>query len=583
MKHGLIYFLLAALVIFSGCSSKDNSGPSADVNSIESSDADVSNPLIRKTLSGDVEGKNAGENTWTWQGIPFAKPPVGDLRWKAPLDPEKWTGVRKTQEYCSICVQYSNVTPEGSNKPLLKGNEDCLFLNVWRPATGEKSLPVFFYIHGGGNIMGGANMSFQDGARFASRNNMVVVSINYRLGILGWFAHPAMREGINKLDDSGNYGTLDQIKALEWVRDNIEQFGGNPDCVTIAGQSGGALNVIALTTCPLAKGLFHGAIAMSGFSQSGTMEAADRKGEGMLLRLLKQDKLPVYYSISKNDEWKRGYLRSKDVEEIYGPAIAGFVPAEAVLAPLAIMGVYIDGTVFKMSPLKAFETGDYNRVPLILGSTKDELKTFLSSALVSGQRMIDLHSKFDFENPNMGLEEIIGPDFKKVLPLLDIFAKIGKILFQGYGVDNIARRAAEHQKDVYAYSFNWDDQPAPFDVLLGAAHALDIPFLFGNFDDDLGMIESFSWSIKNSKGRTYLSNAIMSYFSALARTGDPNTGNSDLPEWQPWSNDPDGHKRIILDANKICMSDEAVDTGLIEEPHVLIDKIAELLSNKGYP
>ena len=186
--------------------------------------------------------------------------PVGNLRWRAPEDPEPWEGVRAATKDPSECAQPRLASPL-SVLPEAIGSEDCLYLNVFRPQTAEQNLPVYFWIHGGGNIVGGASGRFvQD---LAAKASIVLVETQYRLGVFGCFTHPALRTARRSAETSGNFGTLDQIKALRWVRDNIAAFGGNPFNVTIGGYSAGGHNVAQLKICPLARGLFHRAVIQS--------------------------------------------------------------------------------------------------------------------------------------------------------------------------------------------------------------------------------------------------------------------------------------------------------------------------------
>jgi para-nitrobenzyl esterase len=187
-------------------------------------------------------GISDADNTWAWKGVPYAKAPVGELRWKAPQDPDPWHDVMQAKDECEPCTQLItgvDLIRTGTTE----GSEDCLYLNIWRPRSQEDNLPVYVWIPGGSNNIG--KTANYNGAAIAGRSNVVVVVIQYRLGPLGWFTHPALRHG-NSLDDSGNFGTLDSIKALERIRDNIEAFGGDPDNVIIAGESAGAHNVMNL-------------------------------------------------------------------------------------------------------------------------------------------------------------------------------------------------------------------------------------------------------------------------------------------------------------------------------------------------
>ena len=224
---------------------------------------------LRQTTAGPVVGFVDELNTHGWTGIPFAAPPVGDLRWAAPRLPEPWQEPLQAVTFNNACLQLWGILA-GTDGELgqVVGSEDCLYLNVWAPAGSSdldsEPLPVMFWIHGGGNTIGTANTS--NGARLAAEQNLVVVTINYRLGVLGWLSHPALRQAERSAHDaSGNYGTLDMIAALQWVQYNIASFGGDPDNVTIFGESAGGRNVYSLMfLSPPAAGLFHQVIAQSG-------------------------------------------------------------------------------------------------------------------------------------------------------------------------------------------------------------------------------------------------------------------------------------------------------------------------------
>ena len=218
-------------------------------------------PVVRAP-AGTVQGA-AEDGLRVFKGIPYARPPVGALRWKAPAPLPAWQGVRKADAFGPACVQPRLPTPNIYTNPPARMSEDCLTLNVWAPKAAKK-LPVFVWIHGGALVGGYSHEPIYDGARMASRGEVIVVSVNYRLGILGYLAHPELsaesKEGI-----SGNYGLLDQIAALQWVKRNIEAFGGDPSNVTIAGESAGGLSVMYLMASPPARGLFDKAIAQSAY------------------------------------------------------------------------------------------------------------------------------------------------------------------------------------------------------------------------------------------------------------------------------------------------------------------------------
>jgi para-nitrobenzyl esterase len=207
---------------------------------------------VVQTRFGLVQGFADADTTLVWKAIPYARPPTGDLRWRAPQDPEPWAGIRAPRSFHAGCTQFSPVF-----KGSITGSEDCLYLNVWRQQGTETGLPVYVWIHGGGNSIGSATMvPDYYGNRIAARSHVVFVSLNYRLGPFGWFTHPALRDGASAEDASGNYGTLDIIQALKWIQQNIEAFGGDPHSVTITGESAGGHNVLSLLIAPPARGLF---------------------------------------------------------------------------------------------------------------------------------------------------------------------------------------------------------------------------------------------------------------------------------------------------------------------------------------
>ena len=521
------------------------------------------------TAYGPIKGFEDEAGTWVWKAIPYAKPPVGELRWKAPQDPDPWNVTREETEFCSECTQY-NI----SNSVV--GNEDCLYLNIWRPQSNERNLPVYFWIHGGGNSAGSASNEGYNGANIASKSNMVVVTANYRLGPLGWFAHESLRTGEpgNEIDDSGNYGTSDLIKALEWVQGNIEAFGGDLDNITIAGESAGAINVFSLLISALAQDLFHKAIAQSGIPVSNSVADGEASARSVITKLLVSDGIAAdqvtaetYLDSMTNDEVE-AYLRSKTAAELLEGHKSSF------FGMITFPYIFEDGTVIPDTGFDILETGAYpGKVPIILGSTKEETKMFL----------------------------FMDPSFDGKDELYQIVASYSSDLWKVIGVDNVARNLRSHldQPDIYVYQFLWGAVgdtgesviPDPWGFKLGACHSLDIPFFFGSdiWNDPLSLLV---FTEKNRPGREALSDAMMAYVARFARTGDPNEPGAGLTEWKPWSNGVDEPKCILLDANEdeatIVMStveltesgvketmESEVPESLYSEALQFIDKISE--------
>jgi len=505
------------------------------------------NPLVRRTVYGDVEGIEAAGSfgdgtvqTWAWLGVPYAQPPVGELRWKAPRSPQKWTGVRKAKSFSDACTQYTGLmsTMNCADMGKLMGREDCLYLNVWRPRTSEKGLPVFFWIHGGANNVGQSAMTLYNGSTLAGTENIVVVSINYRLGPFGWFAHPALRSG-DALDNSGNFGTLDILHALKWVHDNIEAFGGNPGNVTIAGESAGGENVYSMLVSPLAAGLFHRAISQSGAPFTNKLKDGEARAHTVLLDLVVNDKLASSESEAENfirnkdNNWISDYLRKKRPEEIYGRYKKG---------PFGNLSgsnqIFVDGHVIPEKPTELLAKGKYNKTPFIAGNNREEAKLFLPMMLsdLDDAKLCGMIRDMNPENP-----EVTVRDYMKFYDkiIYNPLAKFSAASFKAMGVTGPARKMSKYQDEIFVYRFDWDEEAKPLDYVVGAAHGMDLAFMFGNFLSDSQSALRFAWNEKNKAGRINLSKRMMAYWANFARTGNPN-GNG-LPEWKAWP------KKIIFD------------------------------------
>lgn len=281
---------LAALLLLTACGGGDSSDPVAQ-----------DGPMVRLTSAGKIEGvdDSAKSGTYFWKGIPFAQPPVGALRWAPPADPQAWEGVRSTQQFGHSCAQggryfspaphdapYGLAVRDGFGHPV--GDEDCLPLNVWRPAGTDAQLPVIVFIYGGSNISGYSADPIYDGQALAKRANAVVVTLNYRVSMLGWLDLPQLKTGKPEAD-SGNFALLDQLQALKFVKNNIAAFGGDAGNVTVMGQSAGAVNVWALLTSPLSAGLMHKAVPLSGGVANATRAVAQTYSKALLNAIVVAD------------------------------------------------------------------------------------------------------------------------------------------------------------------------------------------------------------------------------------------------------------------------------------------------------
>ena len=543
-----------------GCGGEDGGGVAAPVET-------WANDPTTQTRSGALRGVEDAAETWVWRGVPFAAPPVGDLRWKAPREPEPWEDVREASTFSEPCTQYA-ILGHG-----MLGEEDCLYLNVWRPRSEETGLPVYVWFHGGGNSIGSAVTGDDyNGANLAHRSNLVVVTANYRLGVMGWFTHPALRKGEpgGQADDSGNYGTLDQIRVLDWIRRNARAFGGDPDRVMITGESAGAADVLTLLISPLARGLFHRAMSESGGTRTASVEEGDEAARQVIRRLLVTDGTAANeeeadaYLRQMSDAEIEGYLRSKTDRELlrtFEPGFGGMIPSPEL---------FTDGWVLPAAGFDTLDTGTYpNKVPVILGTNKEEQKLFFFPGFLPRDR-----------------DE-----------LYTVVSAYGSDAWKVRGVDAVARslRRNADQPGVYAYQFLWGAGgetgesviPEPWGFLLGSCHTLEIPFFFGNDDWNVAM-HLLAFTEENRPGREALSGAMMAYAARFARTGNPNAPGSGQPLWNPWSNAEGGPKTLLLDVDDsqaldIRMSDveltrEGLEARLAEEvPEPLYTQAIEYL------
>ncbi|MBN1474043.1 MAG: carboxylesterase/lipase family protein [Syntrophaceae bacterium] len=552
-----LFALAAMMLLFASCATKPATAPEASARAPE--------PVFieRQTAEGIVVGEiNKENNTQSWKGVPYAKPPVGELRWKEPQAPDKRTAPLKTTAFSNVCPQYVDHDRNPNTPWIIQGNEDCLYLNIWRPDTEEKNLPVFFWIHGGGNSIQWPLLSNTDSSVLAGKKNMVVVTVNYRLGPMGFFNHPALKSGSpeDKKSDSGNFALLDIIQALNWVQANIGYFGGNAQNITVVGESAGAFNIISLIASPLTEGLFHRAVSQSGGVRVSTPEKGAMHAEEILARLLvKSGNVPDEKAASAIISQMSlpeiaSYLKSKSAEEFLET-----YPEGPTVGMIRIPNTFLDGTVLPLDIYKAFKSGKYNKVPVILGTNKEEAKLFL--------RLDKTFSPWTrdgslFSDPAKG-------------ELYTLAAKYQSDGWKVMGVDNIARifKTNEGQPDVFAYQFLWGAGGlkdsvirAPFGLLLGACHAMEIDFVFGTEKTSLG---PYAFIPKNRAGRVALSEAMMDYWAHFARTGNPNREGSGLPLWQPWSNAKGAPKTILLDADlentKIEMSNQELTNVDIEK------------------
>jgi len=534
--------------------------------------AGAHSPTERRTEFGVVVGSDdsATTGTYAWKGVPFASPPVGELRWKPPIDPQPWDLPRPAQQFGNACVQFGRIYGPGANNRYDEtigttlgqavGSEDCLYLNIWRPATPHGGLPVIVFVHGGSNVSGYTADPVYDGAALAKSANAVVVTVNYRLGIFGFLNVPQLKSG-DPVEDSGNFALLDILKALQFVHRNIEPFGGNKHKVTLMGQSAGAINVYAMLTSPLvAHGhpkLFHGAVPLSGGISLATdlppgsiptlnpASVALAQGNALLVNQLIVDGLATdtasaqAYVASHTPAQIAAYLRAKS------PAALLFTLLTR-LAPVGLggSGPIPDGAVLPTDPIAAINAGDYLRVPVLAGNTRDEGKlfpTFLtllggpSGRIPTDAQLFSMQFHYNPDaSPQITIDQWIPAFYLPVTaPGTGFNARTDLLnsIFFIRSRDNVLNALKSQQSKVWYYRFDWDQEPPPFDDIYGAAHAFDLAFIFGNFGPSL--FSNVEFSTANRPGRLELSEAMMQSLAAFAHSGDPHTPALGV-KWPVW-------------------------------------------------
>lgn len=457
--------------------------------------------------AGAVRGEALGEVA-AFRGIPYAAPPVGQRRWRPPAPLAHWAGVREAKDFGPACLQPR--MPPGfiyaSELPQL--SEDCLTLNIWAPKDAARTpsgAPVMVWIHGGSLTTGSSREAMYDGAALA-RRGIVVVSINYRLGVLGWLAHPALTaESPDKV--SGNYGLLDQIAALTWVKRNIAAFGGDPANVTVAGESAGGLSVLYLMASPLARGLFHKAILQSAYmvstpelgenrfghegAEAAGARLAERLGAGGLADLRAMDAAALVDKAPK----------------------AGYAPFGA-----------IDGKVLPRQIVDVFDRGEQAPVPVLAGFNEGEIRSLRRLAPPKPA------SAAAYEAAIRERYGDLADDFLRLYPSSDLGESViatTRDALYGWTAERLARKQTELGQPAFLYLFD-HGYPAADALDLHAFHASEIPYVFGTRDRTPA-----GWPKPPlSSLETRLGQAIQGYWAAFVKTGRPAA--ADQPAWPPY-------------------------------------------------
>ena len=508
--------LAASLIALTACGPKEKLAPEALIS----------------TPQGPVQGVTTDdENLYNFKGIPFAAPPVGELRWAAPEPAAKWNETLTADSFGNRCMQPSGVEGGFFNR-LIEGHglgavknflikravaaqkpspmsEDCLYLNVRTGNLGaETKQPVMVWIHGGGHQFGSSDFNYyQDNA--LAKKGVVLVTINYRLGAMGYMAHPAI-SAADPNGVSGNYGTLDQIAALQWVKDNISAYGGDPDNVTIFGESAGAWSVTELMASPLATGLFHKAIGQSG-SSSYHMGQIEGDGVGWPSGYSTGQKVAEALGLTAPTAKQLRAIPAQDLQDIITEEISeGFHHIR-------------DGYVFPENVGVAFAKGQYNKVPMLFGYNSDEGTLFFpndpqptvwlpdTTPGTAEDLTAQLSKAFPTEAANLVALYKLDTDFAEGGTQM-----MGDEIF-GVNIRYVARQNEAQGEDSYLYYFS--RIPPSKKQTLGAFHAAEIPFVFGSYEPILGQ----------SDEDKALAELMQNYWVNFARTGNPN--GDGLPGW----------------------------------------------------
>lgn len=458
--------------------------------------------IVVETTYGKVRGKASGA-IWEWKGIPYAQPPVRELRFRPPQPLQAWAEMREASEFGPTAPQdiphLGNLMEalQSGERAATNSSEDCLYLNVWSPAADDKKRPVMVWIHGGAFVVGAGSQPDYNGAGLAEQGDIVIVTLNYRLGVLG-FLHLAELAG-PQYQQAGNCGLLDQIAALQWVQANIAAFGGDPNNVTIFGESAGAMSIGMLLAMPAASGLFQRAILESGAAHS-------------------------VQSSTDATSFARAFLEQLHIEpgaesQLDDIPLASIIAAQThllSLTPLSSIRPVIDGISIPQKPIEALAAGAARNIAILIGTNRDEIKLFMAQSSdapadpalaqrILGERTIEVFTTYAMARPGEDMREI------------------GFDMFTDYTFRIPAIRLAEQQvsqgASVWMYRFDW---PSP-NQRFGACHGLEMAFIWNAFQTSpfralLG--ENPPQSLATGMQRAWI---------AFARSGNPNT-----PELPPW-------------------------------------------------
>lgn len=491
MRRTLLLIVILALAGFA-CREDD------EPENLEPGLVRVDGGLVRGVREGDV---------FSFRGIPFAAPPTGDLRWKSPEAPIPWKGERLADAFGPACPQI-----DGNN--VMIGDEDCLHINVWTPivtADDERTLPVLVFIHGGGNVQGSTSIqaggvALYDGQRLAEAGQVVVVTLNYRLGTLGFLAHASL-SAESEYGGSGNYGLLDQVRALDWIHRLIAGFGGDTSRVLVFGESAGAVNTCSMLASPLTDGLFTRALMESGGCVAEPL--ATRESEGAT----------VAATVGCNDA---ACLRGVGTEALVRAIDTDPIGSMGLVQPA--VGATIDGYVLTQNPRDALASADHHDVPFVVGANSDETGAWIGN-LTQQQYEDFVHAVLGQTIGDQALAVYPAANF--ATPRLALVAMTTDAQFVCPSRTWAASASASQSSSVYRYFFTHSVS------VLGATHGLELPFLFQR--TDIGGYQPTAADLE-------VSAAMLSYWTRFADTGDPNGGSN--PAWPVYDPSTDPYMEI---------------------------------------
>jgi para-nitrobenzyl esterase len=513
-----------------------------DLNAVETG----SSTQIVKTSNGPIRGRVDNRGLYVFKGVRYGAPPVGDLRFKPPRKPDPWTEVVDAYKYGARAIQAAGGSATGPDTPGM--SEDCLFLNVWTSGLDNKKRPVMVWLHGGGFSSGSGGDSITEGGNLARKGDVVVVSVNHRLNVFGYLQFS--KEWGSEYVSSGQAGMLDIVLSLEWVRDNIARFGGNPGNVTIFGESGGARKVPMLMAMPPAKGLFHKAIIQSG---SGLDAPSRAEATSLGRELLKN------LGIAEGDREALKRAGTQAIFDAQPAAVPAASPAGQLTMPIGGFVPCVDGIALPRKPFIPDAPPISAKIPVLIGSNKDEMTIFRARDSKFGASTDEEFTAY-VRKQLPGKAEALIPALRAAFPGYSPSHLITAMeTLKGYWIATVIqaeRKAAQGAAPVYVYLLAWE---TPVDGgRLRSHHALDLPLVFNNVETALSMVGS-------GPEPQRVADQMSSAWIAFARSGDPNT--DALPQWRPYDlksratmifnldsrlqNDPYSEiRRILLDPGK---------------------------------